>query len=647
MTSGVHPDHLYSLPIVGGCSLDPSKTLIAYVVTSPDETSNGYRGRIKVIRIADGEVRELTHGTARDGTPQWSADGSSLFFSSDRGGSTQLWQIYLGGGEPKPLPEVPGNVSEFAVAPQGARIAVIATPTTQRDEIARRGWRRITRLRYRADGPGFLDDMPQLWLIDIAASSAAAITHGEGTVGAPAWDPAGQTIAFTGEHDPDADSLWRRELWCASTTDAWKPRKVFQLGAALEAPAWSLDGARVAFSGIRDARSGAGLKNVRLYTIDRDGCNPTCVTPTEDWTCGNFILTDVGAVGGVARPIWVSKDEIAVLGSHRGAAMVYLVDGKGRAKALTPPRMSVTDFDCLDRAHVVYCASDLVIPGELYLAAGSDVTQLTHETQAWCENVKVGPTTHFRVTTHDGDIDAWHLASHAPDPRPCILQIHGGPHFAYGNAYVFEFALLAAAGFDVVYCNPRGSQTYGEAFAAAIKGDWARPAFTDCMGVLDAAIDRFGLDSQRVGIAGGSYGGYLTGFTITHTRRFAAAIAMRPASNLTSLWGTSEVGRMLAEDFGGRPTDVPDVYERDSVLTYADAIETPLLIIHSEKDYRTPTEQSEQLFTALRQRGATVEVMRFLETDHNLSRSGPPRQRVARLEAILEWFTRYLAGAGV
>jgi len=107
MTSGVHPRHLYALPIVGGCALDPSKTLVAYVVTSPDETSNGYRGRIKVVKLADGEIRELTHGTARDGTPQWSADGSSLFFSSDRGGSTQLWQIYLGGGEPKPLPEVP------------------------------------------------------------------------------------------------------------------------------------------------------------------------------------------------------------------------------------------------------------------------------------------------------------------------------------------------------------------------------------------------------------------------------------------------------------------------------------------------------------------------------------------------------------
>ena len=645
MTSGLSARHLYSLPIVSGCALDPSKTLVAYVVTTLDESSSSYRGSIRVMTLASGEVRELTHGTARDGAPQWSADGSSLFFASDRGGATQLWQIYLGGGEPKPLPEVPGNVGEFAVAPAGARLAVITTPTTRRDEVERRGWRRITRLRYRADGAGFLDDMTQLWLIDITAGTAHAVTHGEGNVAAPAWDPTGQTIAFTAEHDPEADSLWRRELWSASIAHSWQPRKVVQLGSAIEAPSWSPDGARIAFCGIRDARSTAGLKNTRLFVVERDGRSSTCLTPTEEWTCGNFILTDVGAVGGVARPVWVSADEIAVLGSNRGAAIVYRVNGNSRAKALTPSTVSVTEFDCIDRTTLVYCASDLVTPSELYLARANDLVRLTRETETWCSAIDIEPATHFHVSALGGDIDSWHLKGTAPNPRPCVLQIHGGPHFAYGYAYVFEFVLLAAAGFDVVYCNPRGSQTYGEAFAAAIKGDWGRPAFDDCMAVLDAAIERFRLDPKRLGIAGGSYGGYLTGFTIGQTTRFAAAIAMRPASNLTSLWGTSEVGRMLAEDFGGRPYDLPEVYERDSVLTYADEIETPLLIIHGENDYRTPTEQSEQLFTALRERRATVEVLRFLRADHNLSRTGPPQQRVARLEAIVEWFTRYLARA--
>ncbi|MDQ6767575.1 MAG: S9 family peptidase [Candidatus Eremiobacteraeota bacterium] len=635
--------HLYSLPIVGGCALDPSAMRIAFVVTTLDEEANAYRGSLRIVNLHDGETRTITHGTARDGAPQWSADGKALFFLSDRGGTTQLWRVDLAGGDPQAMPAVPGNLSEFSVAPVGARVAVIATPTTQRETVERRGWRRITRLRYRADGPGFLDDLPQLWLIDVAGGTVRALTQGDGQVGSPSWDPAGETIAFTGEHDPRADSLWRRELWTAGATDDWQARCVSTFGSAIDVPAWSPDGKHIACCGIEELRSTGGLRNFQLFVIDRLGTSRRCLTRDEEWTCGNFVLSDIGVAGGFVHPVWTSSDEVAVLGSSRGSARIFAVRANAKPRPLTPHAASVTEFAMLDRESVVYCASNLATPPELYLSRGDEMRRLTHYTHAWCADMRIEPPAHFSIAAPGGEIDAWHLEGSGPTPRPCILQIHGGPHFAYGNAYVFEFMLLAAAGFDVVYCNPRGSQTYGEAFAAGIKANWARPALEDCMAVLDAALDRFAIDPKRLGVAGGSYGGYLTSFAIGQTTRFAAAIAMRPASNLFSLWGTSEVGRMLAEDFGGRPLDVPDVYRRDSPLTYADAIETPLLIIHSENDYRTPTEQSEQLFTALCERGASVEVLRFMNCDHNLSRSGPPQQRVTRLEAIIDWFERYLA----
>jgi dipeptidyl aminopeptidase/acylaminoacyl peptidase len=643
MTDGglLRPEALYSLPIVSGCALHPARTSVAFVVTTMDDASNSYRGSLKILDLASGEARDLTQGTARDTAPQWSADGTALLFLSDRGGSTQLWRVDAGGGEPFALPAVPGNVSEFAVAPGGGHVAVVATPTTGREEVERRGWRRITRLRYRADGPGFFDDVPQVWLIDLADGTTRALTDGGGHVGSVAWDPKGETIAFTGEHDVNADSLWRRELWTASAAHDWQPRRVAQFGSAIDAPSWSPDGTRIAFCGSQPPRAAGGLHNLRLFVVDRDGRAMTCLTQDAEWTCGNFVLSDVAAAGGIARPVWASPDEVAVLASSRGAAQVVIVSA-GSSTALTPASASVTDFALLDARSVLSCASTISMPPEIYVARGGEMVRLTHESDAWCATTNVAPATSFRVTGATGDIDAWHLEGRGPAPRPCVLQIHGGPHFAYGNAYVFEFVLLAASGFDVVYCNPRGSQTYGEAFAAAIKGDWGQPAFDDCMAVLDAALARFSIDSLRLGVAGGSYGGYLTGYTIGHTTRFAAAVAMRLASNLVSLWGTSEVGRMLAEDFGGRPLDVPAVYARDSVLTYADAIETPLLIINSENDYRTPTEQSEQLFTALRERGATVEMLRFIRCDHNLSRTGPPTLRVARLAAIVEWFERFL-----
>lgn len=640
---GLTARQLYSLPIVTGCALSPSKAHAAYVVSRLDEQANAYRGSVRIVRVADGRVQTVTHGTATDGAPQWSVDGAKLFFLSDRAGATQLWCVDVAGGEPVAMPKVPGNVCEFAVSPDGRRIVVVTTPTAMRDEIERRGWRRITRLRYRADGPGFLDDLPQLWLIDLTSQSAAQLTDGSGYPAAPAWDHSGQIIAFSAEHGADADTLWRRELWTVSVADGWQPRKILHFGTAVESPAWSLDGASLAFCGIAEPDGASGLRNLRLYTVDRDGANVRCWTSDEEWTCGNFVLTDVGGAGSVAPPVWISRSRIAVLGTSRGAARVFRVSDGSRALPLTPGKPSVTQFAMMDRETAIFCASDPVTAPELYVMQdGVRLRRVTSETAAWSTNLAVAAPRHLQVPGPGGEIDAWYLEGNARAPRPCVLQIHGGPHYSYGYAFVFEFLLLASAGFDVLYCNPRGSSGYGEGFAGALRGDWGTPAYDDCMSIVDHALSAFPLDPKRLGVAGGSYGGYLTAWAIGHTQRFAAAVAMRPATNLASLWGTSEVGRMLTEELGGRPADIPEVYQRCSPLTYADDIATPLLIIHSENDYRCPTEQSEQLFAALRQRGAVVEVLRILRADHNLSRNGPPQQRVVRLEAIVDWFKRFL-----
>ncbi len=648
------PRDLYSLPIVGWCAVHPQHSAVAYVVTRLDEEANAYRGSIRTVAIPDERAilqspttgptgAILTKGSARDQAPQWSVDGKKIFFLSDRGGSMQLWAIDPAGGDTTALPALPGNVSEFAVSPDGSRIAAIATPTQNKDEIERRGWRRITRMRYRADGPGYLDDKPQIWLIDLKARSAKQITDGSGFVAGVAWNQKGTSLAFCGDHEADADSLWRRELWTAAAADDWQPRAVTRFATAIEAPSWSPNGGHIAFCGIEAAHGAGGMRNLRVFVVNAAGGSATCWTPDEEWTCGNFVLTDVGAAGSLAPPVWVSDEHVFVLGSSRGAARVFRVSPGKNAVPLTPATMSVTHFASLDAETIVHCSSDQMTPPELYISRGSnDAKVLTHETEQWSARSLVAPATHIAVASAGREIDAWHLAGIGPTPHPCILYIHGGPHFAYGYAYVFNFIALAAAGYDIVYCNPRGSQSYGEEFAGSIAGNWAQPAFDDCMVALDVALERFSIDRSRLGVAGGSYGGYLTAWMVAHTTRFAAAIALRPATNLVSLWGTSEVGRMLAEDFGGSPFDVPGVYADDSPLTHAGAITTPLLIIFGDRDYRTPAEQSEQLLNALLQRGATVEGMHFLHADHNLSRGGPPRQRIAHEEAILDWFNRFL-----
>ncbi|MBV8365606.1 MAG: S9 family peptidase [Candidatus Eremiobacteraeota bacterium] len=637
------PEHLYTLPVVSGCALDRSARRVAYLRTTVAEAANAYRGSIRVYDLETAATTPFTHATARDTSPQWSADGSKLFFLSDRSGSMQLWCIELAGGDAYLLRALDGSVTDYAPSPDGRHVAAIVVPALGKNEVDARGWRRITRQRYRADGIGYHDSYPQIWLIDLQEGTTRALTDANGFVAAPSWSSDGAWLAYAADHGADADGVALRELWVHAVHGQSGPRKLLTLRGAVQTPAWSPDAQRIAFIGSDDLRGGYGMLNQRLFAVAPDVGEPICLTPSEEWTCGDLTITDTGAAGTPFAPRFMQGGDIALLGTQNGATRIFIVARDLRIRTATPSSMSVSTFACGNAGSFVCCASGGVIPPELYEISASGVPRrLTTETKQWCDAAELHEPVRLSVETPSGTIDAWHIAADVRTPRPCVVQIHGGPHFAYGEAFFFEFQLLAAHGYDVLYCNPRGSQGYGEAFAAAIVGKWGGPALADCIAALDALVTQGGTDERRIGIAGGSYGGYLTAWAIGHSKRFAAAVAMRAAVNLESLWGTSEVGRFLDVELGGTPAQVPDVYRRNSPLTYANEITTPLLLIHGERDFRCPIEQAEQLFSALYQQNKKVEFMRFTEADHGLSRTGPPRQRAARLHAILDWFDRYL-----
>jgi len=635
-------EHLYSLPIVSACALDSGGGRVAYVRTVADADANAYRGSVRVFDLGSRGTTVLTRGVARDAAPAWSSDGNRLFFLSDRSGTMQVWCIDCAGGEAYAAPAIDGSVSDFSVSPDGRFLAAVAVDGQARRDVEARGWRRITRQRYRADGIGYHDAYPRIWLLDLVQGTARALTDGTGFIAGPAWSPDGAQITYAGEHGADADGVAMRELWVMSVRDGSLPQKILTLRGSVNAPAWSTDGSRIAFVGSDNLKGAYGLANQRLFTIAAGG-EPTCLAPSEEWTCGDATITDIGGAGAPSAPQWMADGSIAVLGTQRGATRIFVIAPDLAIREATPSTLSVNAFGPSQSGGFICCASRSSTPPELYnINAGGALDRLTSETKTWCEQTGVREAARLSVDGPAGPLDAWHLPSDVSAPRPCILQIHGGPHFAYGETFFFEFQLLAAAGYDVVYCNPRGSQGYGESFAAAIVGKWGGPALADCQAALDTIILQGGIDEKRLGVAGGSYGGYLTAWAIGQTRRFAAAVAMRSATNLESLWGTSEVGRMLELELGGTPAQIPEVYRRNSPITYADEMRTPLLLIHGERDYRCPPEQAEQLFTALYQRGRTVEFVRFLEADHGLSRGGPPKLRVARLNAIVDWFDRRL-----
>ena len=232
---------------------------------------------------------------------------------------------------------------------------------------------------------------------------------------------------------------------------------------------------------------------------------------------------------------------------------------------------------------------------------------------------------------------------------PALLNIHGGPHAQYGHGFFDEFQVYAGAGYGVIYVNPRGSQGYGEAFTRAVIGDWGGGDFADVMAGLDQALARHAwIDAARLGVMGGSYGGFLTSWIVGHDHRFKAACSERAVNDQYGMFGNSDIGHLfnVIELGGVTPWENMAEYLARSPVTYAKDVTTPLLILHSEDDLRCPIEQAEQLFVALKTLGKDVMFVRFPDENHELSRSGKPRHRLERFRFILDWFSRHLAGAG-
>ena len=227
---------------------------------------------------------------------------------------------------------------------------------------------------------------------------------------------------------------------------------------------------------------------------------------------------------------------------------------------------------------------------------------------------------------------------------PLVLEIHGGPHAAYGYSFMHEFQVLTSLGYCVLFTNPQGSQGYGQAFNAATHHDWGGQDYRDVMGAVDYAIGLDYVDAERLGVTGGSYGGYMTNWMIGHTDRFKAAVTLRSTSSRYSMFGTSDVGFFNGEyEFNGNPWDNLQHYMERSPITYVGNVTTPVMIIHSEQDYRCPVEQGEQFYTALKWLGKEAVFVRFPDENHELSRSGKPRHRVERLQHLSGWFTKHIS----
>jgi dipeptidyl aminopeptidase/acylaminoacyl peptidase len=648
-------------------SPDGRKTLIALTVV--DKEKNKYRSHLWLMDLQSQELRQFTFAEVSDHSPRWSPDGKRIAFVRSKDKRTQIWVMPADGGEAYPLTQLEeGSISSLVWSPNGKRLAFTFRPShpdwtqearKKREESGKSNPPRvITRLWYKLDGAGFIDTRQHIWLCDAKTGQAKQLTHGEYDDESPTWSPDGKQIAFISNRSDDPDEKpYEMDIWWISSQGG-KLHKIKTPPGYKVALSWSPNGRWIAYTGQESQEDPWVPRHDRIWLVSPKGGDARCLTASMDRTVGNQTLSDMREAHGGATPLW-SQDSayLYFTVSDRGSCHLYGVSVKdGQPFVLTEGTIELTDVSA-DRRGVNFAllVARPTQPAELFVGALTTgkarrlaLRQLTRFNQDWLDQVKLSEPEQLWVKSFDGErIQGWLMRPPDFNPKrkyPLLLYIHGGPHAQYGNTFFHEFQWHAARGYVVFYTNPRGSMGYSEDFARCIRGDWGNLDYRDLMAAVDQAVKLPYIDSKRLAVAGGSYGGYMTNWIIGHTDRFRCAVADRSVVNMHSMFGTCDFAFSSDGYWAGNPWSQPKKLLQQSPLSYVSQVKTPLLILHSEGDLRCPIEQAEQLFTALKRLKKEVLFVRYpQETSHGLSRMGPPDLRLDRLQRIGQWLDQHLS----
>ena len=660
---------LLTMRFVSQPQLSPDGTQAVFVSRWIDPEKNKYFSNLWLVSTAGGEPRSFTVGDYGDTSPRWSPDGHSIAFVSDRSDSSQIWLIPFDGGEARQLTELEeGSLGSLSWSPDGTKIAFAFRAKPLADRKAEREAREkehrtypprvIRRAGYREDGTGYNGgERWHLHTVNVETGDVNELTSEDYDDHSPAWSPDGRTIAFVSNRSEDADlTPGYQDLWLMPS-DGGAVRRLTKQSGHKQSPIWSPDGAEIAYIGHDRPDEIWGVSDPHLWVASVESGEARDLTLGLDRPVGDYTISDTSdSEGAVQSPIWSADgDRLFFLVSDRGSCHLYAVDRVGgEPQQLTQEAIDVCAFSA-DRGttKIALHIGSFTEPGDVYLLPTIDgdnraPIRLTDVNREWKAELSLSASEEIWFDTFDGrKIQGWIVKPPDFDPHqkyPMILEIHGGPHTQYGNAFFHEFQYIAARGYVVLYTNPRGSRGYGGTFAAEIRGDWGDPELRDLMAGVDYVIAQGYVDSERLGVTGGSYGGFMTNWAVSHTDRFKAAVTQRSVTNMLSMAGTCDV--QLMGDRTYFPSEVwedPTLYWNLSPLNYVQNISTPLLILHSEGDLRCPIEQGEQLFIALKRLKHEVEFVRYPpEASHDLSRNGPPDLRLDRLGRIVEWMDKHL-----
>jgi dipeptidyl aminopeptidase/acylaminoacyl peptidase len=667
MKRPIQGEDIAKLQFVSDPQISPDGTRIAYVVTETLLEEKRYRSRIWLASTAGGhDPILLTRGNGKDTSPRWSPDGSELAFLTDRWEKTQIAIMKPDFGEAQQVSDLADGIQSFDWTPTGRGFLVQAkadenqtlthrSVDSNKDEKASdddtaNEPKRITALAHKLDGSGFRDGRRTHIAVVLRSGRIVQLTAGDYDHIHPALSPCRRYLAFTSNQSPERDNERRADIWLMDLENDTVQR-ITNHDGIYGLPQFSADSSFLAFVGHR-VKEPYGPTNLdRLWVSDLTTGALKVLTEGIDREMSGSCAGDSKYGIPAQRPQWTTdRDDLLSLMSDRGNVGLVRLVGPDAYQTTAGGNREVMSFSLSTTGTIAFSASDPVRPAEIYVCDtdGTGERQITHHNTKLLEQLEVSAPVHIPYNADDGtEIDAWLIEPITRKDNvkyPLVLEIHGGPHSMYGNTFFHEFQLLAAQGYGVLYTNPRGSTGYGQEFVSAAMGDWGGLDYRDVMTGLDAALERFDwIDHNRLGVTGGSYGGYLVNWIVTQTDRFSAAITQRSTCNRHNLFGSSDLVWTYTEwEFRGLPWDSTDHYYDRSPITHVEHVSTPILIMHSENDLRCPIEQGEQWFIALKRLGKETEFVRFPEESHELSRSGRPDRRIERLRWMLDWLGRHL-----
>lgn len=658
----LEPTDLCKLTLLGAPSVRPLyREQIVLAKSEMSVEKDTYVSQLVVYDTQTGTEQKLLSSdqegeTPSDHSPKWSPDGEKLAFVRKAQGRDELWLYESAGGTVTPLaPKY--KVKDFIWSPD-SRSIVFVSRVNDVNPVAYK----IKRIRYKLDGEGMTNGYTQLFLLDVEKGQVSQLTSRESDHGNPVFS--GGRLLYSSDYlegnDLDKDPLiYALDLSTGNES-------LIQPGLKFISSLFLMPDGSIVGTGKRYISSSTEYD--KWFKISEQAQETEWLVGQPDVHIGYHIIGDSKRTGFNSVAVSVDHQRFIYAATNEGRQSLYLLDMAAFPAASTitdngpsivklPIDLNVIAFDvetCNERECIVVFIGDTMDrPGELYRAVwqyGNDI-RIEQLTSYHSEILKSLPRMdireyHYR-TKDDLTINGWSLQPSeeqaALPSRGTMLWIHGGPHLAYGYSFHYDFRYWTSLGYRVVICNPRGSSGYGQEFSNGIIGEWGNKDVEDVLGFLEEVLKQEGRDdNEPLYLLGGSYGGYLVNWIISHDDRFTAAVTERSICNLYSKIGNSDIGfQNNLHQLGGNPdlwTDEERIMER-SPIRYAQQVNTPVLIIHAEQDHRCPIEQGEQWFTALWRLGKTVEFIRFPGASHALATAGRPQQRIARLDGIKEWLS--------